>query len=72
MRHTILILISVQRRANCTAKRVTSSLESAIALAQSIKSFFVPPSPRTSCDKRAIRIAIRLAAATISFSCEDH
>jgi len=70
--YTILILMSVQSLAMWTASLVTSSDESAMAFEQSIRSFFVPPSPRTSCESLAMRIAILLAAATMSFSWLDH
>ena len=42
---TILILLSVHSWASSLARRVTSSEASAIALAQSIRSLLVPPSP---------------------------
>ena len=42
---TVLILLSVHSLASSLASLVTSSEASAIALAQSIRSFFDPPSP---------------------------
>ena len=42
---TVLILLSVHSLASSLASLVTSSEASAIALAQSIRSFFEPPSP---------------------------
>lgn len=68
---TVLILLSVHNLACSLANRVTSSEASAIAFAQAIKSFLVPPSPRTNCDNRAIKRAIFLAAAMISLSFDD-
>ena len=68
---TVLILLSVHSLACSLANRVTSSDASAIAFAQAIKSAFVPPSPLTNCDKRAIRRAIFFAAAIIALSLLD-
>ena len=70
--HTVRIRLSVHCRANSLANRVTSSDASAIALAQAIRSRLLPPSPRTSWDRRPIKRAILLAAAMISLSLEDH
>ena len=69
---TVRILLSVHSRASSLASRVTSSEASAMALAQAIKSRLVPPSPRTSWDRRPISKAIFLAAAMIALSLLDH
>uniref|UniRef100_A0A6B0UF92 Uncharacterized protein n=1 Tax=Ixodes ricinus TaxID=34613 RepID=A0A6B0UF92_IXORI len=71
-RMLVLMRLSVHMRASSFARRVTSSDASAICLAQAIRSFLVPPSPRTSWLRRAIRMAILLAAAMISLSLLDH
>lgn len=72
-KHTVRMRLSVHSRASSLARRVTSSLASAIALAQAMRSRFEPPwSPRTNCDSRPISRAIFLAAAMISLSLLDH
>lgn len=70
---TVRIRLSVHSRANCLARRVTSSDASAIILAVAINSrLLLFESECTNSDRRAIRMAIRLAAAISSLSCESH
>lgn len=69
----VLMRLSVHSRANAFAKRVTSSEASAINLAVAMSSRLLPfESWWTSSDNRAINTAMRLAAAIISLSFDDH
>uniref|UniRef100_A0A182QPQ9 Uncharacterized protein n=1 Tax=Anopheles farauti TaxID=69004 RepID=A0A182QPQ9_9DIPT len=63
----------VGMRSHTCSSRVTSSDASAICFAVAISSRLLPfESARTSSDNRAISTAIRLAAAMISLSFDDH
>uniref|UniRef100_A0A2M3ZRX4 Putative secreted peptide n=1 Tax=Anopheles braziliensis TaxID=58242 RepID=A0A2M3ZRX4_9DIPT len=69
----VRIRLSVHWRASSFANRVTSSDASAIFFAVAISSRLLPfESARTSSERRAISTAIRLAAAMISLSFDDH
>lgn len=70
---TVRMRLSVHSRANCLARRVTSSDASAINLAVAINSRLLPfESECTSSERRAMSTAMRFAAAMISLSFDDH
>merc|ERR1719510_2064131 len=64
----VLILLSVHSLASSLASLVTSSEDSAMALAMEISSLLLPLSSWTNCDSLAMSKAIFLAAAMMSLS----